>query len=65
MFQRSVDYPDDQHPGYHVVLDDERVVTVRWDQVKGYGGLYSGRFKGTIIHATFYGSGEFNLSHQK
>ena len=32
VFQRSVDYPDDQHPGYHVVLEDERVVTVRWDQ---------------------------------
>ena len=29
VFQRSVDYPDHQHPGYHVVLDDERVVTAR------------------------------------
>jgi len=33
VFQQTVDYPDNQHPGYHVVLEDERVVTVRWDQV--------------------------------
>ncbi len=33
VFQRSVDYPDEFAPGYHVVLDDERLVTVRWDQV--------------------------------
>ena len=31
-----VDYPVEYAAGYHVVLDDERVVTVRWDQVKGY-----------------------------
>ena len=37
VFQRSVDYPDDQHPGYHVVLDDERVVTVRRDQLVSHG----------------------------
>ena len=24
VFQETVDYPDDQHPGYHVVLEDER-----------------------------------------
>ena len=36
VFQRSVDYPDDQHPGYHVVLGSEprKVVTVRFDQVE-------------------------------
>ena len=34
VFQRTVDYPDEYAPGYHVVLDDGRVVTVRWDQVK-------------------------------
>ena len=33
VFQRTVDYPDQFAPGYHVVLDDERVVTVRWDQI--------------------------------
>jgi len=37
VFQRTVDYPDDLYPGYHVVLDEERVVTVRWDQVSKRG----------------------------
>ena len=34
VFQKTVDYPDDCSAGYHVVLEDERVVTVRWDQVR-------------------------------
>ena len=34
VFQKTVDYPDDYSVGYHVVLEDERVVTVRWDQVR-------------------------------
>ena len=34
VFQRTVDYPDEFAPGYHVVLEDGTVVTVRWDQVK-------------------------------
>ena len=33
VFQRAVDYPDDYTAGYHVVLKDGRMVTVRWDQV--------------------------------
>ena len=33
VFQRTVDYPDEYAPGYHVVLDAGPVVTVRWDQV--------------------------------
>lgn len=33
VFQRTVEYPDEFAPGYHAVLDDETVVTVRWDQV--------------------------------
>ncbi len=33
VFQRTVDYPDEFAPGYHVVLDDGKVVTVRRDQV--------------------------------
>ena len=33
VFQRTVDYPDEFAAGYHVALDDERVVTVRCDQV--------------------------------
>ena len=31
VFQKTVDFPDEYSPGYHVVLDDERVVMVRWD----------------------------------
>ena len=34
VFQRTIDHPDDLAPGYHVVLADDAVVTVRWDQVK-------------------------------
>jgi len=35
VFQRTVDYPNEYAAGYHVVLEDVRVVTVRWDQVSG------------------------------
>ena len=34
VFQRSVDYPDEYAPGYHLVLDDGTVVTARWNQVR-------------------------------
>ena len=34
VFQRTIDHPEDVSPGYHVVLPDNAVVTVRWDQVK-------------------------------
>ena len=34
VFQRTIDHPEDGSPGYHVVLADNAVVTVRWDQVK-------------------------------
>ena len=33
LFQKTVDC-DEYAAGYHVVLDDERVVTVRWDQLQ-------------------------------
>ena len=35
VFHRTLDYPDDFSPGHHVILADDAVVTVRWDQVKG------------------------------
>ena len=35
VFQTTVDYPDEYAAGYHVVLEDERVVTVWWDQLSG------------------------------
>ena len=35
VFQRTIDYPDAFSPGYHVVIRDGPVVTVRWDQVRG------------------------------
>ena len=34
VFQRTMDYPDEYAPGYHVVQDNGQVVTVRWDQVR-------------------------------
>jgi len=34
VFQRTIDHPEDVSPGYHIVLADNAVVTVRWDQVK-------------------------------
>ena len=34
VFQRAVDYPDDYGNGFHVMLDAEELVTVRWDQVE-------------------------------
>ena len=34
VFQRTVDYPDELANGYHVMLDSEGLVTVRWDQVE-------------------------------
>ena len=34
LFQRTADYPREFSPGYHVVLVDGKVLTVRWDQVK-------------------------------
>lgn len=37
VFQRTIDFPQDVSPGYHVVLPDNAVVTVRWDQVKKAG----------------------------
>ena len=34
VFQRTTDYPDEFSPGYHVIIDDDLVVTLRWDQVR-------------------------------
>lgn len=31
--QKTVDYPDELSNGYHVMLDTDELVTVRWDQV--------------------------------
>ena len=32
--QRTVDYPGEFHNGFHVMLDTEELVMVRWEQVK-------------------------------
>ena len=37
VFQRTVDWPGQFAPGYHVLLGDGRAVTVRWDQVERLG----------------------------
>ena len=36
VFQKTVDYPDVYAAGFHVVLDDERVITVRWGQLASH-----------------------------
>ena len=33
VYQRTVDRPDGYHAGYHVVIGEGEVVSVRWDQV--------------------------------
>ena len=37
VYQKTVDYPDEWANGYHVMLDGEELVTVRWDQVEALG----------------------------
>ena len=32
VYQRTVDYPDEFSDGYHVMLDSEELVTVRWSR---------------------------------
>ena len=34
VFQRTADYPEEWANGYHIMLDTEELVTVRWEQVK-------------------------------
>ena len=34
VYQRTVDYPDEWHNGFHIMLDTEKLVTVRWEQVE-------------------------------
>ena len=33
VYQKTMDYPDEWANGYHVMLDADELVTVRWDQV--------------------------------
>jgi len=33
VFQKTVDYPTELSNGFHVMLDTEKLVTVRWDQI--------------------------------
>ena len=33
LFQKTAYYPDEYAAGYHIVQDDQRVLTVRWDQL--------------------------------
>ena len=34
VFQRTEDYPDEWANGYHVMLDTDELITIRWDQVE-------------------------------
>ena len=33
VYQKTVDYPDEWTNGYHVMLDSEELVMVRWDDL--------------------------------
>ena len=35
--QRAVDFPGEWSNGYHVNLDSDETITVRWDQVEAAG----------------------------
>ena len=35
--QRTVDYPDELHDGFRVMLDTGVLATVRWEQVESMG----------------------------
>jgi len=37
VYQRTADWPDEYHNGFHVMLDSEELVTVRWEQVAAVG----------------------------
>jgi len=34
--QRPMDYPEEFLNGFHIMLDTEELVTVRWEQVYGF-----------------------------
>lgn len=34
VFQTSIDHQDERAPGYHVILQDGRVSTIRWDKLE-------------------------------
>ena len=34
VYQRTVDWPDEYNNGFHIWLDSEELVTVRWEQVE-------------------------------
>ena len=46
VYQRTVDYPDELANGFHVMLDSEVLVKVRWEQVEG---LSADQLKGLFI----------------
>ncbi|MCH8801840.1 MAG: hypothetical protein IH963_13125 [Chloroflexi bacterium] len=33
VYQKTMDHPDEWSNGYHVILDTDGLVTLRWDQV--------------------------------
>ncbi len=38
VYQKTADYPNELSEGFHVMLDTEELVTVRWDQVEAAPG---------------------------
>ncbi len=37
VYQRTADFPDELNNGFHIWLDTEELVTVRWEQVEPTG----------------------------
>ena len=70
VYQKTVDYPDEWANGFHVTVDTEELVTVRWDQVdvvnkRGPGvssraSCYSFLAGGLILAGSARCAGRFN-----
>ena len=42
VYQRTVDHPGEWANGFHIMLDTEKLVTVRWDRLEVQRGPESG-----------------------
>ena len=46
VYQRTVDWPDEWHNGHHIMLDTEKLVTVRLEQAEAVGEERGSRCQG-------------------
>ena len=52
VYQRTLDYADELANGYHVILDTEELVTVRWEQVEACAPQVGLRFPRQFVTVT-------------